>query len=61
MPWAKNRECTKEIQRWKWVCPSGNVKEDFMEEAMRVFGLGLEWVGFAHEEMGRERQSERIT
>lgn len=41
------------------ICPSGNMKEDFLEEAAWILELGLQWAGFKHEEMGRKRQSKQ--
>lgn len=38
------------------IFPSGYIKETFMGEVTWVFELRLEWVGFMHEEMGREAE-----
>lgn len=38
------------------IFPSGYIEETFMGEVAWVFELGLEWVGFMHEEMGREAE-----
>lgn len=39
------------------ICPSGNTKEDFLEEITWILELGLQWAGFKHEEMG-EKEAE---